>query len=178
MLVVASAGYGYVLWTAQGDHAHPYRNVVVTLAAFLSYVTILWASWHLAALGYAFRFLQNCQHCIEHALEWDQYTPSGPVTGAEQRRRAGVLSHGWWGKVFWLLPGIYHAHACGLVAFLGMVIYAFCWQSWLEWPKGCVILTGIVAFGIGLGSIVWANAHYSQKFNATRRNPDHVRILL
>ena len=46
------------------------------IASLLSYVAVLWASWYLAALGYAFRYLQYGQHCIEQALGWDAYVPS------------------------------------------------------------------------------------------------------
>src|SRR5712691_9575156 len=69
-LVAISTAYGYSLWGEMSDpSAQAETHIVVHLA-------ILWASWYLAALGYAFRFLQNTQHCIEHALGWDHYTPT------------------------------------------------------------------------------------------------------
>ena len=69
LLVVVSTAYGYVL--AKSD-----LKPLLVLASLLSYVAVLWASWYLVALGFAFRFLQYCQHRIEHELEWNpQYVP-------------------------------------------------------------------------------------------------------
>src|SRR5713101_2090467 len=96
-LVVVSAGYGYVLTKPELDQ----NATVFNLASALSYISVLWASWYLAALGYAFRFLQNGQHCIERALRWNPYVPA-----------PGEPPDGWC-DAFWLLPGIYHAHAAG-----------------------------------------------------------------
>jgi|SRR5713101_6692878 len=68
-LVAISTAYGYALWEPKSDPlALAQREIVVRLTAILAYLATLWASWYLAALGYAFRFLQNTQHCIEHAL--------------------------------------------------------------------------------------------------------------
>ena len=116
-LVVASAGYGYVLWNLR-DSPDPFHCRIFYLASALSYFAVLWASWYLADLGYGFRFLQNCQHCIEHALEWDQYVPVG------DGRRPGEPPDKFY-HFFRLLPGTYHAYVFGLVAFLAIVIVAF-----------------------------------------------------
>ena len=77
-LVVVSTGYGYVLWNVANatKQDEPELRPVLILASLLSYVAVLWASWYLAALGYAFRYLQSGQHCIEHALGWDAYVPN------------------------------------------------------------------------------------------------------
>jgi hypothetical protein len=64
LLVVVSSGYGFVL-------SKPELSKFILLAALLSLAAILWAAWYLAALGYAFRFLQSTQHRIEHALDWN-----------------------------------------------------------------------------------------------------------
>lgn len=75
-LVAISTAYGYALWGAKSDVSdQAQREIVVRLTAILAYLATLWASWYLAALGYAFRFLQNTQHCIERALGWDHYAP-------------------------------------------------------------------------------------------------------
>jgi hypothetical protein len=176
VLVVASAGYGYVLWNLKSDAAQQsQRDIVVTLASFLTYVAILWANWYLAALGYAFRFLQNCQHCIEHALRWDEYTPTGAPVEGERRRRAGELPDGnSLCDSFWLLPGIYHAHVFGLSAFLFIVGAAFCWNSWrnrLAVVLGLFFLLAGVAFTFGI------NRYYLRKFKAIRRDPNRVTVL-
>jgi hypothetical protein len=73
-LVAVSTGYGYVLWNLRLQ-SEPDRTFLFTLASSLAYFAVLWASWYLAALGYAFRFLQNSQHCMEHALQWDNLGP-------------------------------------------------------------------------------------------------------
>lgn len=84
---------------------------MVGTAATLSWMAVIWASWYLAGLDYAFRFLQNCQHSIEHALGWNpNYVPRG-----ESGRGTGEPPESNWRYPFWLLPGIYHAHAAALV---------------------------------------------------------------
>jgi hypothetical protein len=105
LLVVVSTGYGYVLSSQRCNRG------LFALASFLSYAAVLWASWYLSALGYAFRFLQNIQHCIENKIEWEKYTPL-PIDG----RRTGEPPRPpkTFGDTYWLLPGIYHAHAAGL----------------------------------------------------------------
>ena len=120
-LVVVSTGYGYVLWNVAND-PKPGLFMMLGIASLLSYVAVLWASSYLAALGYAFRYLQNIQHCIEHALEWDIYGPR-----RNPRKPGEPPARYWWClDIFWLLPGIYHAHVGGLVAFLAIIILAFC----------------------------------------------------
>src|SRR5208337_3078307 len=112
-LVAISTGYGYVLWgTSQAEQCQ--HLLVLIGAGALSYAAVLWASWYLAALGYAFRFLQNSQHCIEHALRWrPNCVPVGDNVG--EGAGAPPQANGPQPRViFWLLPGIYHAHAGGL----------------------------------------------------------------
>jgi hypothetical protein len=55
LLVVVSTGYGYVL----SGQSSPKLLLPATLLALAA---TFWASWYLAALGYAFRFLQFGQH--------------------------------------------------------------------------------------------------------------------
>src|SRR5271157_831112 len=131
--------------------------------------TTLWAHWYLAALGYAFRFLQNCQHCIEHKLGWATYTPGrSENTKAGSKRRTGrppelVKSLS---DVFWLLPGIYHAHAAGLCVFAGIICVATCRISWCWWPQyHCRIVTfGSIAFFVSLALVLMVNVHYVRKY--------------
>jgi uncharacterized membrane protein YidH (DUF202 family) len=75
------------------------------------------------------------------------------------------------GDVFWLLPGIYHAHAAGLCAFLAIICVAFCRASWNCWPHCCITLCGSFIFLIGVVLIIWANVHYVLKFREKRRDP-------
>ena len=174
-LVVVSTGYGYVLWNVakNSEQAEPRLHTVLVLASLLSYVAVLWASWYLAALGYAFRYLQNSQHCIEHALGWNTYVPiGGPRRPGEPPARICRCS-----EIFWLLPGIYHAHVFGLVAFLAIIIAAFCCYSSQWWDSHSELLIGFILFGIGVGFIICVNVHYVRKFRKTRRDPRSVTVL-
>lgn len=181
VLIVVSAGYGYVLWFVQSKDEFPDRQIVVTLAAVLSYVAVLWASYYLAALGYAFRFLQNCQHCIERALGWDESVLTGKRNVEKGRRRPGKPPANERGlNAFWLLPGIYHAHIAGLSVFLTVVVAAFCWHLFVtqpHWPKLCVILACSLFWMAGLWFMYGINQHYLRKFNAKRLEPDDVDRL-
>ena len=166
-LVVVSTGYGYVLWNL-AKNPKPGLCVVFVIASLLSYVAVLWASWYLAALGYAFRYLQYGQHCIEQALGWNAYVPIYGKPPARFR---------WWRcskticktfcESFWLLPGIYHAHVFGLVSLLVIIIVAFCCYS-SEWLGiCCVLLIGFISFVIGVGFIIFINRYYVQKYKVT-----------
>lgn len=160
LLVVVSTAYGYVLTEAPG---------LFLAGSLLALATTLWASWYLAALGYAFRFLQNCQHCIEHKLGWAAYTPGRSQNGkAGSKRQSGRpperiknLS-----DVFWLLPGIYHAHAAGLCAFAGIICVASCRVSWCWWPQyRCwIVTTGSITFFACLVLVLVFNVHYVRKY--------------
>lgn len=56
LLIVVSTAYGYVLSKPELSA----QKELFVLASLLSYVAVLWASWYLAALGYAFsRLLKN-----------------------------------------------------------------------------------------------------------------------
>ena len=166
-LVAVSTGYGYVLWneaSVSGD-AQSARHIIVRLASVLVYVTILWASWYLAALGYAFRFLQNSQHCIERALGWSKYAPEYGVPPENLSR---------YSDAFWLLPGIYHAHVFGLCVFLLVVVTTSAWQ-W--WPNCVALFIHFLFLGFGLAFILRINAHYLQKFRLRRRDPNAMEAL-
>jgi hypothetical protein len=167
VLVGVSTAYGYVLWnfSSASGQAQPARQKVLVLASILVYAAVLWASWYLAALGYAFRFLQNCQHCVEHALGWDLYVPSGRRPGTPPSKVRWFFCS----EVFWLLPGIYHAHAAGLVILLAMISGAFCWNSRQWWPS--------ILFLFGVWFIIWINSHYVRKFIKMRRDPGTVPRL-
>jgi hypothetical protein len=156
LLVVVATGYGYVL----SEHNLCKLFLPATLLALSA---TLWASWYLAALGYAFRFLQNCQHCIEHRLGWATFTPGS-------QRKAGVPPNPVksYCDVFWLLPGIYHAHAAGLCVFLALICVAACRASWAWWPHCCIIICGLVVFVTGVFLTFWINVHYVRKFRDER----------
>lgn len=166
-LVVVSTGYGYVLWNGMSvqEQAIPEGHTIVKLASILAFVTILWASWYLAALGYAFRFLQNSQHCIEHALGWSKYVPEYGVPPTNLTR---------YSDAFWLLPGIYHAHVFGLCIFLSIVVGTSAWQ-W--WPSCIAMLVHLFVLAIGLVFIFHINIHYLRKFLKRMRSPESVPVV-
>lgn len=165
LLIVVSTGYGYVLSSPTLSS----QKGLLVLVSLLSYAAALWSSWYLAALGYAFRFLQNSQHCIEHALGWNpRYVPrpeNGRPTGKPPWPPKTISDR------FWLLPGIYHPHAAGLGGLLAIICVVFCCYSWTLWPHCCVLFTGCIALAIGLGSIFWMNSHYLDRFGKKWRDP-------
>lgn len=179
VLLVISTGFGYVLWTADIER-HPGQQIVVALAALLSYMAILWASAYLAALGYAFRFLQNCQHCIEHVLAWDDVVLTGKLgveNGRERPGRPPKRDEETLWNAFWLLPGIYHAHAAGMGFFLAIVVGAFCWhaaKNYPRWPVACVIATGAIFLFGGLRFIWWVNRYHLRRYTKRRLDPDSI----
>ena len=140
-------------------------------AALLSCVAVLWASWYLAALGYAFRYLQNVQHSIERDLGWAAY---GPTRGKPPARIR------WPSDVFWLLPSIYHAHVFALVLFLAIIIStcAFYWYSRQCWGSSsalCIGIISLVSWVIGVAIIIVINVLYVLKFK--RKKPASVTVL-
>ena len=167
-LIVVSTGYGYVLWGVANNpvSTKPELRTVLIIASLLSYVAVLWASCYLAALGYAFRYLQNVQHCIEHALGWNIYGPDrGQMSPGEPCRCSDI---------FWLLPGIYHAHAYGLLVLLAIIILAFCSHSIQWWGSCSALLIGFISLVIGVGFIICVNVHYVRKYRKKRKDPAAV----
>lgn len=128
LLVVVGTGYAYVLSKTE-------LRSLIPLATKLSLAATLWASWYLAALGYAFRFLQTSQHRIEGALEWRRYSPPAGT------RQGTLLNPLAW---FWLLPGIYQAHAAGLVAFFIFVSFTGLYGS----TRWAVAIVGVLLMGL------------------------------
>jgi len=143
LLVVVSTGYGYVL-------SEPKLCKLVPLATWLSLAATLWASWYLAALGYAFRFLQNIQHRIEDAVEWNGYAP---ISG-EPPTLTNPLH---W---YWLLPGIYHAHVAGLSALFVLI----CFTGLTGYRRFAVSLIGVFVIAL-------SNLYYLRKFKRKRLDP-------
>jgi hypothetical protein len=137
LLIVVSTGYGYVL------SKHSLSNLIFP-ATLLAMAVTLWASWYLAALGYAFRFLQYGQHCIEQGLEWGKYVFA---PGEPPQSYKNPLD---W---FWLLPGIYHAHVAGLMAFFVLICFT---QMPGYWRYGGSVL--------GVSAIILMNLYYFRKF--------------
>ena len=153
LLVLVSTGYGYVL-------SEPKLCKFITLATALALAATLWASWYLAALGYAFRFLQTTQHRIEHALQWSKFAlPSGETPESLWRKPR---------EWFWLLPGIYHAHAGGLCLFLVFICLAFCHYHWDCWSHRLLLEGGLAASLVGVCVIGLTNLYYLKKFIAKR----------
>jgi hypothetical protein len=144
LLVIISTGYGYVL------SQHGLCKLILP-ATVLALAATLWASWYLAALGYAFRFLQHSQHLIEHELQWrPKYVP---ISSGPSQSLANPL------KWFGLLPGIYHAHAAGLIFF-------FVFISFIGFAGSKRFIVSI----IGVSFIISANLFYLWKFHRTRRH--------
>lgn len=168
LLIVVSTGYGYVL----SKQELFFNKELFVLSRLLSYAAVLWASWYLAALSYGFRFLQNCQHCAEHALNWNKYGPKGKggQGSAPGRPPKGTyaIRH-----VFWLLPSIYHPHAIGLFVFLLVVCGVF-YNHVRHWGWSPCFTRSVVVIGIGFGVtfMYWINRLYKVKFDETNRNPN------
>jgi hypothetical protein len=156
LLVVVSTGYGYVLL---GDKLAEHIALFV-LVSLLAYASVLWAIWYLAALGYAFRFLQSTQHRIETDLGWDKYTPRNSGDPPERIRKLS--------DAFWLLPGIYHAHAAGLSAFLLLICGAYWWYGRQVLPHSFAI--SVTAAACGLVLLFSSNLHYLRRFRQKRRS--------
>jgi len=157
VLVVASTAYGFVLWNFGPETRNSAKNSAFLLVSVVAYAAGLWSHWYLAALGYAFRFLQNTQHRIEEALGWDSYRPRG--TGNPPERITTLP------RLLWLLPGIYHAHFFGLSLFLVAVIGSF----WWHWPnRHTVNYWTAAALVIAAVTIFSVNYHYLTKFKRKR----------
>ena len=166
LLIIVSTGYGYVLSNAQLEQ----HRALFVLASVLAYASVLWASWYLAALGYAFRFLQNSQHSIERKLGWHVHTPD--PTGRPPCSEKSFISK------FWLLPGIYHAHAAGLGFLLVVLCFAFEWYAWNlwheRWQHWLVSCVSLIFLLVGLACIYLCNRHYLKKFCKKRRDPEGI----
>lgn len=154
-LVVTSTAYGFVLWK--------YSEVgkgLFLIASFVAYASVIWSVWYLAALGYAFRYLQNSQHRIEDDLGWSLYR--NRTTGIPQD------DDGFVAQTFWLLPGIYHAHAAGLTILLCTITGAFAWRwFWSNNPCGA-ILTAVLGAGLSVMVVFAINRFYFFRFKAKR----------
>lgn len=165
LLVVVSTGYGYVLFSSD----FPAHKALFVLASGLAYASVLWATWYLAALGYAFRFLQNVQHCVEQKIGWADYTPlpeNGRRTGEPPRPPKKFST-----DPFWLLPSIYHAHVAGLAAFLLVICAAFGWNAREFSSHRFVFAATSAAVLFGLAWIYGWNYHYVKRFAGKWRNP-------
>jgi hypothetical protein len=152
VVVIASTAYGYVIWNWKTIQNVDLGQLLLALASFVFYITLLWAIWYLLALGYAFRYLQFSQHRIEDALGWDKYRSKD--TGKPPKKIKSLKD------LFWMLPGIYHAHLGGLIA----IAVVLCGVFWNQWPDRCVGRE--VFFGFLMIAFLftwWAGFHYIDK---------------
>ena len=153
---MASTAYAFVLWNfdlSAGGFNPNTKGPVFLLVSLVAYGAGLWSHWYLAALGYAFRFLQNTQHRIEEALEWDLYRPRETGNPPD---RINTLP-----RLIWLLPGIYHAHFFGLCIFVATIIGSFWWR----WPNKHTVYNWVIgAIVISVLTIWWVNYHHLTKF--------------
>jgi hypothetical protein len=170
LLIVVSTGYGYVLSKPELRG----QNDIVVLAGLMSYLTVLWAHWYLAALGYAFRFLQNSQHCIEAVLGWNPEFVPGP----EKNKRTGTPPPPGPISSFWLLPEIYHAHLAALIAFLLLICSAIALSLWKSLGHFQVLLVASGLAIVGVGSVYWMNTYYLVKYTRKRRDPGEARARI
>ncbi|MGB8477741.1 MAG: hypothetical protein WCE63_02735 [Acidobacteriaceae bacterium] len=172
LLVIVATGYGFVLSECR-------LHKLFIPATLLALSATLWASGYLAALGYAFRFLQNTQHCIEHAFRWNIYTPR-PAKDNPTGKPPWPTEK--FSDSYWLLPGIYHAHAFGFAVFLGIIGVAFGFYAWFFWQsclqRCLVIVIGSLTMGLGLVWIRAWNRHYLKKYNDKWRDPETVEVLV
>lgn len=153
VLVIIGTAYGYVLWKVNDAGFQ-----LFVLASGVGYIAVLWSLWYLAALGYAFRYLQNSQHRIEDDLGWNRYR--NDTTGIPPAPRWSL------GYVYWLLPGIYHAHAFGLSVLLLIVIAGFFFH-WSKCERLAVPL-GVITAVITIGLVLAVNVYYVRKFTKNR----------
>jgi hypothetical protein len=162
-LAAVTAAYAYVLWHGPRDMSDPWRRGwlrTFIIASLLACGTGIWSHWYLAALGYAFRFLQNSQHRIEERLHWDLYRPEN--TGHPPDRIDSLAN------LFWLLPGTYHAHLFELCAYIVIVIVAF----WAYYPERIVAyVAAITAVLVAIVGVWWIHYHYVAKFRRKYRPP-------
>jgi hypothetical protein len=164
LLIIVSTGYGYVLSNDKLSN----NTRLFALASLLSYAAVLWASWYLAALGYAFRILQNIQRSIEQKLEWNKMYDSSQTSGENSRPPWPIRTIP---DLVWLLPGIYHPHAAGLSALLIMICVAYGSYSWKQYPNCCVLLASAIAATVGIILIWMMNRHYLKKFRTKTQEP-------
>ena|SRR2546422_7585165 len=164
-VILSVTAYAYVLWWYGGEKQTPDRfYYVFMLVSAVAYLSILWVTSYLAALGYAFRYLQNAQHRIEDVLGWEIYRPQTTGIPPETIRSLGDL--------FWLLPGIYHAHLYGLL-FLSVVLHVV-FVSIIPDKHGATLIA-IATSTFETAWVFWWNYHYLRKFRQRRIRPWVVR---
>ena len=134
------------------------------LVSGVAYFSILWVVTYLAALGYAFRYLQNSQHRIEDVLGWEIFRPE--TTGIPPQNIRSI------GDLFWLMPGIYHAHLYGLL-FLSLVLHAVFIAIIPDVRAATIVAITTLLFEI-IWALVW-NYHYLRKFRQRHVRPWVVR---
>lgn len=152
-VIAALTAYAFVISHYQSD------RFMLVLVSFISYMVLQWAIWYMAALGYAFRFLQYSMHLAEVALDWTQYSLE---YGVPPKTRS-------FSRTFWLHPGIYHAHLAGLIIIVCIVCAVFSFKWWrgtgaFGHPQ-CEALT-VLSCGV-VGSLLWTlfiNNHYVNKY--------------
>lgn len=157
VLVLAITAYAYVIWYWELSRG----RFVLLLVSAISYLVTIWAIWYLAALGYAFRFLQYSMHQAEKTLGWEKLgLPSGTVGQGLPR-------------VIWLHPGIYQAHLFGVVSLMLLVCVtlAFKWWHIPEFVPDVLlnkhtesIILGVVGLVGGLSFTVGINLFYVSKY--------------
>lgn len=160
VILAALTAYGYVISTWKPGTS----RFLLVLVSLISYIVILWAIWYVAALGYAFRFLQYPMHQAEKVLGWETYT----IRSGEVPKSCSLH------RYFWLLPGIYHAHLGGLVAIMAIVCFVFAFKWWnTEGAFGCphseALSSSSIGFFLGLLWTVAINNRYVNKYEDKER---------
>lgn len=161
VVILSMTAYAYVLWWYAGEKQKPdHFDNMFLLVSGVAYLSILWVIMYLAALGYAFRYLQNSQHRIEDKLGWEIFRPKTTGIPPEAIRSIGDL--------FWLLPGIYHAHLYGLI-FLSVILQVML-VTILPDLRGALVIATITLLIEGIWIWLW-NYHYLKKFRQRHVRP-------
>lgn len=164
-VILSITAYAYIIWWYAGAEQTPaHFPAVFTLVSGVAYLSILWVTTYLAALGYAFRYLQNSQHRIEDVLGWEIYRPE--MTGIPPEKIQSIED------LFWLLPGIYHAHLYGLL-FLSVILHVV-FIALLPDRYGA-LLVAAATFTLEVAWVFSWNNHYLKQFRERRVRPWVVR---
>ena len=126
VVVVALTAYAYAIWhwvpNKEGSTLAE-QGFMLGIVSILAYLVVLWAVSYLAALSYAFRFLQYSMHKAEDELGWKGFR----LSDAER------MNYGCVTDSFKLSPGIYHAHLAGLF----FIMILLCFVFWHKWAYYC-----------------------------------------
>ncbi|MEQ1845957.1 MAG: hypothetical protein ABL983_10345 [Nitrospira sp.] len=167
VVVVALTAYAYAIWhwvPNKDGSTLVEQGFMLGIVSMLAYLVVLWAVSYLAALSYAFRFLQYSMHKAEDELGWKGFRLSDA-----ERMHYGCVTDS-----FRLLPGIYHAHLAGLFFVMIFICFVFS-HKWAYYCReageriGCLgesrdwVYPGVFLL-FGTFWFVFVNRHYMLKY--------------